>query len=410
MQGASGLFGSAILEVAIGLSFLYFVLSVVCSSITEFVASLSLWRAKDLEKALVDILGSGELFRSVTSHPLVTALGHNDRRSRQRTTGSTSPTSAPTVPGRPAYLPANTFALALLDSVVNPDRAARAQVSVNTLKDRIAALATDDEQRVGRALLTMLEDSRDPKAVAACIDSLKDTVSKLPTNPGDESKLRLASLALVPISDLDGIRGVIQQRLTFDTNVQDVALRLVDVTENDIKAAAYSLDQLQTNVETWYDNAMDRMSGLYKRHVQVFLLIVGFIVTLCIGADTLHFASTLFSNPTLRGDLVAAATSTAQQSQPPSLTLTQSVNDLAPFQLLFGYDDVRQLASNGSGSGGAAQTTEQANPWLFWIEKIAGLAITAFAIMLGGPFWFDTLQKLVNMRSSGPKPARSDAN
>jgi hypothetical protein len=52
MQGAAGVFGSAVLEVAVGLMFLYFLLSSICSSIHELLATALKWRARNLEFAL----------------------------------------------------------------------------------------------------------------------------------------------------------------------------------------------------------------------------------------------------------------------------------------------------------------------------------------------------------------------
>ncbi len=34
--------------------------------------------------------------------------------------------------------------------------------------------------------------------------------------------------------------------------------------------------------------------------------------------------------------------------------------------------------------------------------------LTASALTLGAPFWFDTLQKFVNIRGAGAKPKRED--
>ena len=36
--------------------------------------------------------------------------------------------------------------------------------------------------------------------------------------------------------------------------------------------------------------------------------------------------------------------------------------------------------------------------------KLAGLLVTAGALSLGAPFWFDLLNKLVNLRAAGKKP------
>src|SRR5262249_39777966 len=43
-----------------------------------------------------------------------------------------------------------------------------------------------------------------------------------------------------------------------------------------------------------------------------------------------------------------------------------------------------------------------------WDNSIAGWIITALAASLGGPFWFDLLNKLVNLRSTGKPPSKSD--
>jgi hypothetical protein len=44
---------------------------------------------------------------------------------------------------------------------------------------------------------------------------------------------------------------------------------------------------------------------------------------------------------------------------------------------------------------------------LFWdgFGKVLGLLVTAFALTLGAPFWFDLLGKVSNLRGSGPPAA-----
>jgi hypothetical protein len=44
-----------------------------------------------------------------------------------------------------------------------------------------------------------------------------------------------------------------------------------------------------------------------------------------------------------------------------------------------------------------------------WITKFAGWVLTALAVTLGAPFWFDLLNRLVNLRSSGRRPVASTA-
>jgi hypothetical protein len=42
-----------------------------------------------------------------------------------------------------------------------------------------------------------------------------------------------------------------------------------------------------------------------------------------------------------------------------------------------------------------------------WLLKIGGLLVTMIALSQGAPFWFDLLQKLVNLRLAGSSPAES---
>jgi hypothetical protein len=46
---------------------------------------------------------------------------------------------------------------------------------------------------------------------------------------------------------------------------------------------------------------------------------------------------------------------------------------------------------------------------LFILLKLIGWLITAGATVLGAPFWFDTLKKLVNIRGTGVNPAEKPA-
>ena len=43
------------------------------------------------------------------------------------------------------------------------------------------------------------------------------------------------------------------------------------------------------------------------------------------------------------------------------------------------------------------------------LAKLFGLALTIGAVMLGAPFWFDLLSKIMRVRSTGAPPPASDA-
>jgi hypothetical protein len=53
------------------------------------------------------------------------------------------------------------------------------------------------------------------------------------------------------------------------------------------------------------------------------------------------------------------------------------------------------------------KTTASAGSFLL---KLLGLVLTVFAIMMGAPFWFDTLNKISNLRGTGSKPQTTAGN
>src|SRR5439155_17819673 len=98
------MFGSAVLEVAIGVVFVYLLLSLMCSAITEWVTAFLAMRAQMLWDGIRDILDDEEgqgLAKQLYEHPLVRRLGRREWRTD----------------GRPSYVPARVFALALLDVI-----------------------------------------------------------------------------------------------------------------------------------------------------------------------------------------------------------------------------------------------------------------------------------------------------
>ncbi|NIR45382.1 MAG: hypothetical protein GWN99_13270 [Gemmatimonadetes bacterium] len=134
------MFGSAIVEVAIGLLFIYLILSLVCSALNEMLAGWLRMRAKNLEEGIRNMLDDPEgvdIARKVYDHPLVKALG---RKQGQR---------------KPSYIPSRLFRSALLDVLElsspqeGPERFAELRKKVDGL----------DSAQLKEALRTLLEQA-----------------------------------------------------------------------------------------------------------------------------------------------------------------------------------------------------------------------------------------------------------
>lgn len=126
-----------ILDIAIGLAVVYATLALACTAANEVFAQLTGRRAKTLEKGIRQLLDDPATADNLFKHPLVSALC--------KTTNST-----------PSYLPANTFALALLDGVTG----AAGKVDIASFRQAVDNIGNTKL----RHTLTLLLSSADARA------------------------------------------------------------------------------------------------------------------------------------------------------------------------------------------------------------------------------------------------------
>jgi hypothetical protein len=203
------------------------------------------------------------------------------------------------------------------------------------------------------------------------------------------------TFALALLSSLDPAKpvpviGDIQQAAQQlpDSNIRDMLLAELSVCSGD-------LVQLRDGVAHWFDNEMDRLGGVYKRNMKRIALIVGLGIAVALNADTIAVTHALWRDGTLRSVIMQNASTVAASS---GGTPAAAVEALRPLPL--GWPCLLESCYTAAGAPGSDAA--------FWLSKCAGLLITGLALSLGAPFWFDVLSKFVNMRSSGPKPARTE--
>lgn len=165
--------------------------------------------------------------------------------------------------------------------------------------------------------------------------------------------------------------------------------------------AAGDLDRLRGNLERWFDDAMDRASGIYKRLSQYVTLALGLLLAVGLNIDTLHIARTLWDEPVSRAVLVASASATSQHdgAGDPGRQLQSTLQALRCQPLPLGWEVGDTLPCR------LPSRPPTGHP-LGWPRDIPGWLLTALAVSLGAPFWFELLQNLINLRAAGPKPDR----
>lgn len=187
-----------------------------------------------------------------------------------------------------------------------------------------------------------------------------------------------------------------------------------------LRQAGGDLDKFRDSVESWYNDTMDRLSGDYKRWSHYFALGFGLLVAIVFNVSTLDIAHELWVNPQERAALATVAEKYAKQPAPSDdlAKLQQqaldAVKGLDALSLPIGLGRLNKGAqdkpgqdksaqdNSGQAKSGQGQAGFDVSKFIYW--TIPGWLITALAVSLGAPFWFDTLQKLVNLRGAGPKP------
>jgi hypothetical protein len=341
------MFGSALLEVAIGLIFVYLILSLLSSAIAEGIESILKRRSSDLKQGITELLseeGGGELTSKLYKHPLILSLYQgNYNLSKTR--------------NLPSYIPSRNFALAVMD-IVRPATESLPSGAANALA----------------GLPSIAPPSNQPGAVAP---------TTAPAVPGTLEWLR------------QGISTLGNPNL-------ERALRML------IDAAGDNVNQARQNIEDWFDSGMDRVSGWYKRRVQVILVVIGLVIAIAINADTITIGDTLSHDPALRESLVNAAQEYAkadpaadqgttgnsasdiaacrEDETSPACRIGMNLKEIEKLGLPIGWDpeDPRTIP------GGARD----------WALKVIGWLLTAAAVSLGAPFWFDLLNKFIIIRST----------
>lgn len=174
-----------------------------------------------------------------------------------------------------------------------------------------------------------------------------------------------------------------------------------------LRQANYNLDLFKVEIEKWYNNVMDRASGWYKRRTQQILLFMGLGIAVLFNADTFSIYERLSSDPENLRQVVALAENYVAANPETDFSMREDVE----FQAAL--DDLKLVLANEIQSIrsplglGWSNFREQAAGYdvMDWLTKVLGFFVTAVAISLGAPFWFDLLRKLVNIRSAGNKPS-----
>ncbi len=214
-----------------------------------------------------------------------------------------------------------------------------------------------------------------------------------------------------------------------------------------------SIDDFKMKLSAWYDNAMERVSGRFKRYMQRFTFYLGLFLAIVFNANTFEVYSKLSVDTEARAAIIGQATSFLNENKDlldglnnQNQTNWGEQDSLAAKELSDGIDSIRKETkevitnsldefSNSIGLGWENgvldwDLTKKEGHWIpipfidrytYQDSKLKivlselcrglwGWLVTALAISLGAPFWFDMLNKLINIRNAGQVAQRLAQN
>ena len=367
---------SSILDVAIGMAFIYLLLSLIASTVQEAIASVLQLRPANLEHGIRSLFSGGTLVDGklfidrLYRHGLIMGL-YRDKtdstgipvimsktqvleqkveswRERMRRWLQVHP-SIP-IPGvtdpflLPAYIPGRTFSIALLDILK-----VESQKSSLSVEDYLKSLCT-------------ASDGAPPAASCAAAEAM---------------------LSL-----------------------------LRDAFDNDSRVPP--LEKFRCHLENWYNDAMDRASGWYKKYTQNVLLCIGLILAIVFNVDSITVGKKLWFDKDARSGLINAAGSyVGTHTSPPKVPAQPGETTLTRDELVTQMKTTVQAFNDVSEDYLLPVGWHAPVKWYHYnllhpeswsplrmLAQTAGWCITALALSLGAPFWFDLLNKFMVVRST----------
>jgi hypothetical protein len=179
-----------------------------------------------------------------------------------------------------------------------------------------------------------------------------------------------------------------------------------------VRTAENSTEGLVTAVSNWAERSLTMLGEGYKRNLQWISFGIGLAVAIGFNLDTIALTERLYRDKDARDAAVAVGVQIAEKTDNTyekcvAMTPRQRQDDPSCAQVTGLVEAVlgrnKSLGMLPMGWSPTEIPPIGASSWL-WLVKVAGWLLTALALSLGAPFWFDLLNKLVNIRHGMTKP------
>lgn len=173
-------------------------------------------------------------------------------------------------------------------------------------------------------------------------------------------------------------------------------------------------DAFMRRFEQWFAGFEQHVSNWYRQRVQWWLLIISVVLATAANIDTIALVKHLSSDGAARIALAHQAQQYVDAKGPlasaqlelaaAQTALAQAPSDPAAQKRLIDAQVNNQRVLEEVADALPLPLGWQSWPddWLAWVLKAFGIVLSAAAITLGAPFWFDFLKKIGSVRAVGP--------
>ena len=438
----------SVANLILGLVFTWLLLSLAAMYLQEMIASKLRWRQKMLETTIRNMLVDSAYADQLYNHPLIRSL-YSGRDGASK----------------PSYIPSNLFALALIDILsASGSEASLIQQQIYKLLGNLDTLTKRQrkaaQEQLGailaltrRALVSeinaatnrlAIEKTREALAkLANDVPGLKAAIERSLKTINAQKEQIVAILASGQEQKASGILDATFEKI--QTRVAFMAVTnpgLKQTLQSLIKGYIETSDQnegesscLGRVIEQWFNDSMDRLTGWYTRRAQALSIIIGLLLGVTANIDSLNLADHLWREPVVGNALAAQVENFLQSDQSefnsPSANQIITLHDqIYATNLPIGWigAPINILPSSDLSAQPVCTLTPQTLTNVYglmlgdicypiinaphldnttgWILKGIGLLITALATSKGAPFWFDVLNKIINVRLAGVNPSQ----
>ena len=484
-----------IIDIIIGLVFIYLTLSLLASEIQELIATVLQWRAEHLKKSIEVLISGGsegakdpvqfqrvgQLAYAIYANPMIKDLNQGAKGVLSEGFRSVTHRMGDFYHGvtgtknvfdnkstGPSYIPAECFSASLLDTLkISSLLSSISKTRLERFKDLQLAqikqigdgLNLPDstkpiiEQELGWLTAEFNRVIEDYKNDIGTLDNSLDRMSEklgfyindsqvyLPETElaGREFQRQMAFVKARFDSEFEreALLGQLQPSLSHLLNTirksQETVAEIMELKEDSLiykqiqetldsmpeslKRSLYVLAQraekgggdaqeqlqrFQKEIEIWFDQSMERASGVYKRNAKGVAILLGTALAVAANADTINIINRLSKDSMLRSTVNLYAQHLVEKNANTkldnlaSLTKVQEDVDLAlnNIALPFGWSEQNRLKQDSQGN----------LLWPAFMAKLFGWVLSGVAISMGAAFWFEALNKIINIRNAGKKP------